>query len=177
MEDVKILVDIQFAESRVEGCRFEKILDALNNIGINTNINAEKIKIYHYYRFLRNDVAHRINKDFDAQYTAINLNAIHTYYPTLAIPQPKNSLNFDDFILCTANIKNIADEMTISLLPHIDWVNLVLANIDKWLPKYKRFLRERRLERLKSAINQMISGRYGLKLSSCEIENIVGSLE
>ena len=173
VDDVKILINNQFSESKIDGCRFDKILDSLKNIGINPNIDAAKINLYNYYRLLRNDVAHRLNKCFDDEYNTIDLNAINGFYPSLAKPQPKISLNFDDFILCTANVKNIADEMTRSLLPHINWVKLALDNIDKWLPKYKRFIAEGRINRLKTSINTRIFTLYGIKLSEYDIDTIV----
>lgn len=177
VDDVKILIDNQFVESNINGCRFDKIMDALKNIGIIPNIAEAKINLYHYYRLLRNDVAHRLNMCYTDEYNAIDLDAINRFYPTLAKPQQKTSLNFDDFILCTANVKNIADEMTRSLLPHINWVKLVVDNIDKWLPKYKRFIAEGRKDRLKNSINTRVFTLYGLKLSDYDIETIVGSLE
>ncbi len=177
VSDVRLLVDNQFVESGINGCRFEKIIDALTNIGIIPNIDSAKINLYHYYRLLRNDVAHRLNKSYKDEYSTIDLDAIHDFYPTLAKPQPKESLNFDDFILCTANVKNIADEMTRSLLQHINWVSLVSDNIDKWLPKYKRFIAEGRKDRLKKSINTRIFTLYGIKLSDYIIDTIAGSLE
>lgn len=177
VDDVKILMDSHFSESNINGCRFDKIIDALNNIGIVPNIDQAKICLYRYYRLLRNDVAHRLNNSYTVEYNAIDLSAINGFYPTLAKPQPKASLNFDDFILCTANVKNIADEMTRSLLPHINWVDLVLANIEIWLPKYKRFIAEGRKGRLKTSINTRIFTLYGLKLSEYDINSIIGSLE
>ena len=177
VEDVRLLIDSQFSESNINGCRFDKVIDALKNIGIVPNIDQAKINLYHYYRLLRNDVAHRLNNSYTVEYNAIDLNTINGFYPTLAKPQPKASLNFDDFILCTANVKNIADEMTRSLLPHIHWVDLVLANIETWLPKYKRFIAEGRKGRLKTSINTRIFTLYGLKLSEYDINSIIGSLE
>lgn len=177
VDDVKLLINNQFSESDINGCRFDKVIDALKNIGIVPIIAEEKLKLYHYYRLLRNDVAHRLNKSYTDEYNSIDLGAINGFYPSLAPPQPKESLNFDDFILCTANVKNIADEMTKSLLPHINWIKLVLDNIDKWLPKYKRFISEGRKERLKTSVNTRIFTLYGLKLSEYDIESIIGSLE
>ena len=176
-DDIRILIDSQFTESNVNGCRFDKVIDALKNIGIAPNIDQAKINLYHYYRLLRNDVAHRLNKSYTYEYNAIDLDAINGFYPTLAKPQPQASLGFDDFILCTANVKNIADEMTRSLLPHINWVNLILDNIDKWLPKYKRFIAEGRKGRLKTSINTRLFTLYGIKLPEYDIDSIIGSLE
>lgn len=177
INDVQILIDSTFIESKIDGCLFDKVCDALSNHGIKLSINQEKLKLYHYYRLLRNDVAHHLKNDYVSEYNAIDKKAIHSFYPTLSEPQPKATLCFDDFILCTANVKNIADEMTRSLLPHIDWVRLVSANIDKWIPKRKRFVAEGRINRLKTSIKTKIFTLYGIKISDYEIENIVGSLE
>ena len=176
-DDVRILIDESFAESKIEGCRFDKLIDSLKKYNITPNIDEAKVNLYHYYRLLRNDVAHRLNKNYDDEYKVIDLNAIHSFYPTLSVPQPKMSLTFDDFILCTANVKNIADEMTRSLLPHIDWVKLATSNIDKWIPKRKRFVAEGRINRLKSSIRTKIFTVYGIKISDYDIEKIVSSLE
>lgn len=46
VDDVKILINNQFSESKIDGCRFDKILDSLKNIGINPNIDAAKINLY-----------------------------------------------------------------------------------------------------------------------------------
>lgn len=177
VDDVRILIDPQFSEGKIDGCHFDKIMDALENHGIQPNIDKVKISLYHYYRLLRNDVAHRLNKDYEAEYSAIDLNTIHGYYPTKSTPQPKATLGFDDFILCTANVKNIADEMTRSLLPHIDWVKLVLEKKDVWLPRHKRFIAENRIERLKKYIATTLFSLYSIKLSDYDIETIVSSLE
>lgn len=177
VDDVKVLVDSSFAESNINGCRFEKVLDALNNFSITPNIDSAKINLYHYYRLLRNDVAHRLGKDYNDEYQRINLEAIHGFYPTLAKPQPKASLNFDDFILCTANVKNIADEMTRSLLPHIDWVKVTVENKETWIPRFHRMLHEKREKRLHNYINTSLFSRYSVKLPEYDVESIIGLLE
>lgn len=177
IDDVKILIDSTFTKSSIDGCLFDKVSDALNNHGIKLTIDQEKLKLYHYYRLLRNDVAHHLKNDCKSEYKAIDKKAIHGFYPTLAEPQPKATLNFDDFILCTANIKNIADEMTRSLLPHIDWVKLVLDNKDKWLPNYHKFIIQNRIERLKKHINTRLFMLYGIRIADYYIDEIVSKLQ
>lgn len=177
IDDVRVLIDSKFSESKTARCRFDKILDALNKIGINPAIDTSKINLYHYYRLLRNDLAHRLNNDYKTEYACIDLNAIKGFYPTKALPQPKVSLNFDDFILCTANIKNIADEMTRSLLPHIDWVKISLVNKDKWFPKCKQFIAGNRKDRLRGYIKTVVHTLYGIQISEYDTEQIIGSLE
>lgn len=176
-EDVRLLLNSEFTESEIGGCHFEKVKVALENNGIELTIDEAKIKLYHYYRHLRNDVAHRLDVDYATEYSLIDMDAIHGFYPNLAKPQPKSSLNFDDFVLCTANIKNMADEMTRSLLPHIDWVTLVLENKDFLLPKYRKFVAMNRVDRLKRYIKNCVHFLYGIKLPTSDIETIVGSLE
>ena len=44
-------------------------------------------------------------------------------------------------------------------------------------PKWKRFMAEGRINRLKSSIKTMVFTLYGIKISDREINNIVGSLE
>lgn len=177
IDDVRILINKDFVESNIEGCKFDKVLDALKNNGITPNIDNNKQLLYHYYRLLRNDVAHRLGKDYNDEYQRINLEAIHGFYPTLAKPQPKASLNFDDFILCTANVKNIADEMTRSLLPHIDWVKVTVENKETWIPRFHRMLHEKREKRLHNYINTSLFSRYSVKLPEYDVESIIGLLE
>ena len=178
VDDVRILIDDQFnIGNNKKGCNFEKIVDALKDITITLTIDQDKVNLYHYYRLLRNDLAHRLNKNYQAEYNAIDKHIIKGFYPTLSGPNQKSSLNFDDFILCTANIKNIAFEMTKSLLPHINWADIILANKNIWIPKYKKFLIENRTKRLHSYISTVMFFLYGIKLPDYDIETIIGSLE
>lgn len=177
VDEVRLLIDDQFDIHGKTGCNFEKIVDALEDISIMPTIDREKIKLYNYYRLLRNDLVHRLNNNYKSEYNAIDKHIIKGLYPTLSGPNQKSSLNFDDFILCTANIKNIAFEITKSLLPHINWVNKILANKNVWIPKYKKFLIENRTKRLYSYISTVMFFLYGIKLTECDIETIIGSLE
>lgn len=177
IEDIRVLIDGNFEKSDINGCYFDKIWDALDKIGIVPTIDKAKINLYNYYRLLRNDVAHRLNKDYEKEYARIDLKAIKGFYPRQALPHPKASLNFDDFILCTANVKNIADEMTRSIFPRIDWIRIGIANKDKWFPKYKRFISENRNDRLHGYIRTSVHSLYGVELLEHDIEQIIGSLE
>lgn len=177
IDEVRLLIDNQFGIRDKTGCDFERIVEALKDISVTLTIDSEKIKLYNYYRLLRNDLAHRLNKNYQAEYNSIDKHIIKGFYPTLSGPNQKSSLNFDDFILCTANIKNIAFEMTKSLLPHINWADKILANKNIWIPKYKKFLIENRTKRLHSYISTVMYFLYGIKLPDCDIEAIIGSLE
>lgn len=178
VKDVKFLVTPNFElSSKNDKCKFDKLLDALVTIGINPKIDDAKVNLYHYYRLLRNDIAHRSNKDYEKEYNSIDRYKIHSFYPTLGVPMQKNELNFDDFILCTTNIKNIADILTLSILPQINWEKVISENKEQIIPKYSQFIREKRLKRLRIYINNCVAARYGVRLSEETIEEIVGSLE
>ena len=153
VDDVRFLIDPAFALSKIDGSKFD------------------------YYRLLRNDVAHSLNQDYEKEYKAIDKIAITAFYPTLNEPNEKSQLSFEDFILCTANIKNIADLLTVSLLPHIDWKQLVLSNKDKLIPQYVRFLHEGRTKRLHTYVSNCVKSLYGYTLDKLTINNIIDSLE
>ena len=177
VDDVRFLIDPAFTLSKIDGSKFDKLLDALSQNGISPSIERFKKDLYDYYRLLRNDVAHSLNQDYEKEYKAIDKIAITAFYPTLNEPNEKSQLSFDDFILCTANIKNIADLLTVSLLPHIDWKQLVLSNKDKLIPQYVRFLHEGRTKRFHTYVSNCVKSLYGYTLDKLTINNIIDSLE
>lgn len=177
VDDVMFLIDPTFALSKIDGSKFDKLLDALSQNGINPSIEKLKKDLYDYYRLLRNDVAHCLNQDYKKEYKAIDKRAIAAFYTSLNEPKEKSQLAFDDFILCTANIKNIADLLTVSLLPHIDWKQLVLSNKNKLIPRYVRFLREDRIKRLHTYVLNRVRTLWGYTLDELTINNIIDSLE
>lgn len=177
IDDVRFLINPAFALSKIDGSKFDKLLNALSQNGISHSIESFKKDLYDYYRLLRNDVAHSLNQDYEKEYKAIDKIAVTDFYPTLNEPNEKSQLSFDDFILCTANIKNIADLLTVRLLPHIDWKQLVLSNKDKLIPRYVRFLHEDRRTRLHTYVANCVRSLYGYTLDKLTINNIIDSLE
>ncbi len=177
VEEVRFLIDPAFKLSKIDGSKLDKLLDALTKKGISPSIEKFKKDLYDYYRFLRNDVAHCLNQDYKTEYEALDKSVIAAFYTTLNGPNEKAQLLFDDFILCTANIKNIADLLTVSLLPYIDWEQLVLSNKDKLIPRYVRFLHEGRIKRLHTYVSNCVRNLYGYTLDELTIDNIIGSLE
>ena len=175
--DVCNLIDTAFAESKIVGCRFDRVIDALNNKKIVPAIHKEQIELYNYYRLLRNGVAHGSDSEYEKAYNRIDKAAIRSCYPSLSEPQPKDSLGFDDFILCTANIKNIADAMTKSLFTKVDWVARCKANKEKWFPRRNKFMNTESKRRLYNYVNNSLVTLYGVKLTNYELDIIIGSLE
>lgn len=175
--DVCDLIDTAFAESKIDGCRFDRVMDALDKKKITPAILKVQIDLYNYYRLLRNGVAHGSDSEYEKAYKKIDKAAIKSFYPSLSEPQPKDSLGFDDFILCTANIKNIADAMTKSIFTKVDWVARCKANKDKWFPRRKRFMNTESKRRLYNYINNTLVTLYGVKLTNYDLDVIIGSRE
>lgn len=177
ISDVRELIDAGFDKSDIDGCRFEKVIDALDKKGIAPAIPQAQLDLYHYYRLLRNGVAHGSNSEFEKAYKRIDKEAVKGYYPTLREPQTKDNLCFDDFILCTANIKNIADKLTKGLFGHVDWVACCVANKGIWFRRRNKFMAKECKVRLTNYINNTLATLYGVKLSEYELEAIIGSRE
>nr|WP_302229489.1 hypothetical protein [uncultured Prevotella sp.] len=163
--------DIQKCEIKLEP--ISKLLE-IN--GFNISIENWSLNLYDYYRLLRNSLAHDSDKkikDIENLYFSIDKKAIHASFPTLSAPHDIDNLAFDDFILFTANIKYIAERLTLSLEPKIDWVEFSKHNLTLF-PKRNKF--EKNKDRLIVYVRNVISTNYGLSLDDSEIENIINNL-
>lgn len=163
--------DIQECEIKLDSiCKF------LKDNGFFLNLDSWSLDLYDYYRLLRNSLAHdsrKKMKDIENIYSSIDMNSVHTYFSTLSAPHDMDSLNFDDFILFTANIKYIAENLTLSLESKIDWVEFSKRNL-KLFPKRHQFKQNK--SRLMVYVRNVISTNYGLALADSEIENIINNL-
>ena len=73
VDDVRFLIDPAFALSNIDGSKLDKLLDALSQKGVSPSIEKFKKDLYDYYRLLRNDVAHCLNKDYKNEYKAVSI--------------------------------------------------------------------------------------------------------
>ncbi|MDO5527410.1 MAG: hypothetical protein Q4F85_15155 [Prevotella sp.] len=102
----------------------DKLVYNINNeLLITVSLMGFQKDLFDYYRLLRNSVAHASidSAKIEYAYKMLDLNAIRDFYPTLDAPNRIESLTFDDFTLCTANIKNIADMIVSSLECAMKW--------------------------------------------------------
>lgn len=156
--------------------KLQSILDYLNGNSFSVSLEEFSHTLFDYYRLVRNSLAHDSHRNEAAittAYNSVNITEVHSRYPKLSAPHDMNNLTFDDFILCTANIKSIADKLTLSLESRIDWVKFSERNYDLF-PRLKRF-RDNKL-RQTSYINNVISGIYGIRLSDTCVDNILHTL-
>lgn len=156
--------------------KLQSILDYFDGDSFTISLEDFSPTLYDYYRLIRNSLAHdnlKKEPEIAAAFSSINIASVHSRYPKLSAPHDFNNLTFDDFILCTANIKSIADKLTLSLESQIDWIDFSKRET-KMFPKLKRF--RGNATRQISYIRNIICGKYGIRLSDTCVEDILLSL-
>lgn len=107
--------------------RLENLKTALIRIGAKPKLDNYNMHIYKYYRLLRNRLSHDVLSVRDVEIENAYKNAINNkieidkrFRKPDALKE-MGVLDFSDYILCTANIKNICDKLVISIEPLIKW--------------------------------------------------------
>lgn len=176
MIDFHTLLDKKIPLSRHKS-KLQSILDYLARESFAISLEDFSISLYDYYRLIRNSLAHDSLKkepEIVEIFSSLNIADVHSRYPRLSAPHDMDNLTFDDFILCTANIKSIADKLTKSLENKIDWGKFSRRNSNLF-PKLKKFRSNR--TRQVSYIKNVISDMYGIRLSDTCVDNILISIE
>lgn len=172
--DIKQIIDGKFSLEQEDGkTKFHRLLDALRKRDITPNISTEKRNLLDYYRLVRNNVAHGGSLQTTTAFNKIDRLKIHETYPTLSEPHMESALEFDDFILCTANIKNIADILSVSLCPKIQWEQIAVK-YRKLFPEIKQSYTA---ERKRTYIRNCVREKYGIILKDDVCDSIIDSLE
>lgn len=157
--------------------KLQSILDYLAEDSFSISLEDFSASLYDYYRLIRNSIAHDSLKkepEIVEIFSSLNIADVHSRYPRLSAPHDMDYLTFDDFILCTANIKSIADKLTKSLENKIDWGKFSRRNSNLF-PKLKKFRSNR--TRQVSYIKNVISDIYGIRLSDTCVDDILISIE
>lgn len=176
MIDFHTLFDKNIPLSRHK-TKLHSIVDYLVGDSFSILLEDFSISLYDYYRLIRNSLAHDSLKkepEIVEIFSSLNIADVHSRYPRLSAPHDMDNLTFDDFILCTANIKSIADKLTKSLENKIDWGKFSRRN-SNFFPKLKKFRSNR--TRQVSYIKNVISDIYGIRLSDTCVDNILISIE
>lgn len=178
MIDFHTLLDKKIPLSRHKS-KLQSILDYLDreSFAISLEGFSTPPPPYDYYRLIRNSLAHDSLKkepEIAEIFSTLNITSVHSRYPRLSAPHDMNNLKFDDFILCTANIKSIADKLTKSLGDKIDWGKFSRRNSNLF-PKLKKFRSNK--TRQVSYIKNVISDIYGIRLSDACVDDILTSIE
>lgn len=176
MIDFHTLFDKNIPLSRHK-TKLHSIVDYLVGDSFSILLEDFSISLYDYYRLIRNSLAHDSLKkepEIVEIFSSLNIADVHSRYPRLSAPHDMDNLTFDDFIMCTANIKSIADKLTKSLENKIDWGKFSRRNSNLF-PKLKKFRSNR--TRQVSYIKNVISDIYGIRLSDTCVDNILISIE
>lgn len=176
MIDFHTLLDKKIPLSRHKS-KLQSILDYLDRESFAISLEGFSTSLYDYYRLIRNSLAHDSLKkepEIAEIFSTLNITSVHSRYPRLSAPHDMNNLKFDDFILCTANIKSIADKLTKSLGDKIDWGKFSRRNSNLF-PKLKKFRSNK--TRQVSYIKNVISDIYGIRLSDACVDDILTSIE
>lgn len=150
----------------------EKLIVGLKELRITVSVEPYKMDLDSYYRRCRNLFVHKLDngekKKIRTLYNNLDKEKIHNFYPNqkLALSAPCE-FTFDDYILCTANIKNIADTLTTDIYGSIDWNKYVFEDC-KFKAKLKNY--DEKPERITGALHSYIRSRYGITLSEEEID-------
>jgi len=142
----------------------ERLISGLKELGINISIENYKLDVDKYYHRCRNLLAHKLDdkeeRKLEKFFCDIQKDKIVECYPTLkdALSAP-GVFTFDDYTLCTANLKNITDTLTTDIYENIEWDKF---NIESCLfaKKLKRFAQ--RPDRISNAIKGYLSSEYGI---------------
>lgn len=175
MIDFHTLLDKKIPLSRHKS-KLQSILDYLARESFAISLEDFSTSLYDYYRLIRNSLAHDSLKkepEIAEIFSTLNITSVHSRYPRLSALHDMNNLKFDDFILCTANIKSIADKLTKSLENKIDWEKFSRRNSNLF-PKLKKFRSNK--TRQVSYIKNVISDIYGIRLADTCVEDILHSL-
>lgn len=154
--------------------KFQSILDFLRGNSFSVQMDSFSNNLFDYYRLGRNSLAHDNLKkiaEIEALFRAIAVNDVHLHYPSLTAPNDMMNFAFDDFILCTANLKSIADKLVLSLENKINWIDFVMRNSDKFA-KLNRF--KGNTDRQSVYVRNVIQTMYGIKLTASCVNDILG---
>lgn len=156
----------------------EKLIEGLKESGISVSVEQYKLDLDKYYRRCRNLLAHKLGdderKEIEKLYKSLDREQIFDFYPTLkSAISASCKFTFDDYTLCTANLKNITDILTSDVYNSIDW--------NKFTPENCRFSANlkkygQKPERVITAIKNFIRSKYGITLTNEELSILKNKL-
>lgn len=144
--------------------KLERLIIALKRLGINPKLYDFSMPIYNYFRYLRNGLNHNGADEGDAKllnsFKVVSTHKadIDKRFNNLNALTECGKLNFGDYVLCTANIKNIADLIVLSIESHINWDNFYLSEDNHpAINKINGYNRERQISYVKNVIQTTYS--------------------
>lgn len=170
IKDLKdFLINIKIDKQKGKGTKLSQLLKQLKTRGIDVKIEQFKKDLFEYYRLRRNSVAHMLPET--TYISAFNKSVKSRHLVNKTYPNQPNALTsydkmtFDDFVVCTANLKNISDIITRTIEKKINWKKIGKSH-PSWI-NYKKINAICSFEKQKKIdfVRKVIEVRYGVKLS------------
>lgn len=140
------------------------------------NIDQFKFDLFDYYRIRRNVVAHNLsNSQYKSAFAKVlfHKSDILSNYPNQANALDVSmNMSYDDFIVCTANLKNIADLITVAVGKNINWEKVGKSH-PSWMD-YKQlnaihFDIEKKIGHIRTTVKSL----YGVTLTDKECKAFI----
>ena len=159
----------------------EDLVLGLKKAGVIVTVEDYKLQVDAYYRRSRNFSAHKLSEDergkIQSLFESVDRKKMLEVYPSLSQTLlGTDRFTFDDYLLCTANLKNIADTLTTDVFPAINWQNYKMQEDMPHCVKVRGFQGDEM--RKLTFIQKCISTKYGVSLdleTDCKV--ILDNLE
>ncbi|MDE6695504.1 MAG: hypothetical protein K2K25_01355 [Muribaculaceae bacterium] len=177
-DDLKVFgydINLDFPDKNA----LEKLILGLQKAGISISIEDFKLDLDQYYRWSRNLLAHKLDdkekKKLEHLYCKLDKEKIFSWYPSLtgALSAPCH-YTFDDYTLCTANLKNIADILTTDVYNSINWNKFNVDELSK-SKHLRRFIHNP--DRFAQAVKGYIQSHYGVILPHDELNILINKIK
>lgn len=172
----KLNIKLKVGKKASKPEKLAQILKQLRGRKIKPNIDQFKMDLFDYYRIRRNVVAHNLPAlKYKSAFSKIyaQRSDILSIYPNQANALDKSmSMSYDDFIVCTANIKNIADLLTVEVGKSINWEKIGksrLSWIDYKQLKGMHFDTEKKIGHVRTTVRSI----YGVSLTDKECKAFI----
>ena len=172
----KLNITLKVGKKASKTEKLTQILKQLRGRGIKPVIEPFKIDLSDYYRIRRNVVAHNLPASkYKTAFTKVytHRSDILSIYPNQANALDKSmSMSYDDFIVCTANLKNISDLLTIAVGKSVNWEKVGKSR-PSWMDykqlKTMHFETEKKIEHIRTTVRSL----YGVSLTDKECKAFI----
>ena len=172
----KLNIPLKVGKKASKTEKLTQILKQLRGRGIKPVIEPFKMDLFDYYRIRRNVVAHNLpSSKYKTAFTKVytHRSDILSIYPNQANALDKSmSMSYDDFIVCTANLKNIADLLTVEVGKSLNWVKIGKSRpswIDYKQLKTMHFDTEKKIGHIRTTVRSI----YGISLTDKECKSFI----
>ena len=172
----KLNITLKVGKKASKTEKLTQILKQLRGRGIKPVIEPFKMDLFDYYRIRRNVVAHNLpSSKYKTAFTKVytHRSDILSIYPNQANALDKSmSMSYDDFIVCTANLKNISDLLTIAVGKSVNWEKVGKSR-PSWMDykqlKTMHFETEKKIGHIRTTVRSL----YGVSLTDKECKAFI----